>query len=124
MRTTTTLASLAAAALVSACATSGARQPTTQAPPPQSPVATRHPYEMKGRVQAVGGGVLGIGRSITIAREDAPAAVLHVADETRVELDGRVAKLGDLRPGDEVRAVFDFQEDRPVALEIEAKPRR
>ncbi|HET8541066.1 MAG TPA: hypothetical protein VFL83_14425 [Anaeromyxobacter sp.] len=79
---------------------------------------------MKGRVQEVGGGVLGMGRSITVAREDAPPAVLHVADETRIAVEGRVSRLGDLRPGDDVRVVFDFDGDKPVAIQIEAKPHR
>jgi Cu/Ag efflux protein CusF len=76
---------------------------------------------MKGTVQSVGGGLLGVARSITVARKDAPAAQLHVAEQTRITLDDRAAKLSDLREGDEVRALFDFDESRPVALQIEAK---
>ncbi len=38
--------------------------------------------------------------------------------------DGRVTRLGDLRPGDDVRVVFDFDKDTPVALRIEARPHR
>lgn len=117
-------ASVAAAVMVSACAGPDVQQPTTQAPQAQSPVATRHPYEMKGRVQSVGGGLLGMGRSITVSRDEAPSAVLHVADETRVSVDGRVTRLGDLRPGDDVRVLFDFDKDAPVAIQIEAKPHR
>ncbi len=117
-------AALAVAASVLACATSGAQQPTTQAPAAGAPIATRHPYEMDGRLQSVGGGLLGIGRSITVARDDAPPAVLHVADGTAVALDGRATRLGDLRPGDDVRVLFDFDKDTPVALRIEAKPHR
>lgn len=125
MRRTAKTIALAAALAASACATSGARQPTTQAPPPGSPVATRHPYEMEGRVQSVGNGILGIGgRSLTVARQDAPPAVIHVADGTQVALQGRAANLGDLRPGDDVRVVFDLDEDTPVAIRIEAKPHR
>ena len=115
---------LAAAAALVARATSGAQQPTTQAPAPGSPVATRHPYEMDGRLQSIGGGLLGMGRSVTVARDEAPAAVLHVADGTAVQLDGRVSRLGDLRPGDDVRVLFDFDGGTPVALRIEAKPHR
>ncbi len=125
MRTIVTLAAVAATLVASACASSGAQQPLTQAPQPQSPIATRHPYEMTGRVQSVGAGLLGIGsRSVTVAREDAPPAVLHVADRTKIELDGRVSRLGELRPGDDVRVVFDFDKDTPVAIEIAAKPHR
>lgn len=119
------LAVAAAAAVTLACATSRTpEQPVARAPAAQSPVATQRPYEMKGTVQAVGEGLLGVGRSITIARDQAPAATLHVADETRIVVDGRVARLADLRPGDDVRAVFDFDRSTPVAIEIETKPRR
>ncbi len=124
MRRSVRLAVPGALAAVLACASTGVQQPTTQAPPPQSPIATRHPYEMDGRLQSVGGGLLGIGRSITVARDDAPPAVLHVADGTAVALDGRATRLGDLRPGDDVRVLFDFDKDTPVALRIEAKPHR
>ncbi len=124
MRSIPAIAALAAATALSACATSGARQPATQAPPPQSPVATRHPFEMTGKVQSVAGGLLGLGRSITISRVDAPAAVLQVADETRIAVEGRVSKLSDIRQGDDVRAVFDFDRSTPVAIEIDAKPHR
>jgi hypothetical protein len=123
MSTPIRLAAVAAAAFM-ACATSGAQGPTNQAPPPQSPVATRHPYEMDGRVQSVGGGLLGMGRSITVGRDQAPPAVIHVANETRVTVDGRVSGLGDVRPGDDVRVLFDFDKDTPVAIQIEAKPHR
>jgi hypothetical protein len=80
---------------------------------------------MEGRVQSIGNGLLGLGgHSITVAREQAPAAVLHVADGTRISVEGRVSKLSDLRPGDDVRVLFDFDKDAPVALQIEAKPHR
>ncbi len=125
MRTIVTGIAAAAALAASACASSGAEQPITQAPRQDSPIATRHPYEMRGRVQSVGAGLLGLGgRSVTIAREDAPPAVVHVADRTRIDLEGRVSRLGDLRPGDDVRVVFDFDKDTPVAIEIDAKPHR
>ncbi len=114
---------LACAAAAWACASSGAQQPITRAPEPQAAIATRHPYEMDGRVQAVGGGLLGA-RSVTVAREDAPAAEIHVADHTRIVLDGRESRLSDLRPGDDVRVVFDFDRDSPVAIRIDAKPHR
>ncbi len=116
--------SLGLAAALSACASSRPQQPITQTPPPQSPVATRHPFEVTGKVQGVGEGLLGMGRSLTIARDEAPPAVLHVADETQVTVDGRISKLAELRPGDDVRAVFDFDKSTPVAIEIDAKPHR
>lgn len=110
---------LAAAAL--ACAGSGAQSPRQTEVRRDAPVATSQAYEMKGRVEAVGGGLLGIGESITIRREDAPAVQLRIADQTRISLDGRSANLSELREGDEIRAVFDFRDSSPVALEIDAK---
>lgn len=121
MRTIGAVLAAVAVTAISACASRGAQQPTARAAPPQSPIATQHPYEMNGKVQSVGGGLLGMGRSVSIAREDAPPAVLRVAEETRITIEGRASKLADLRPGDDVRAVFDFDESTPVALEIEAK---
>lgn len=116
---TNLVVSVVAAAVLAACASSGAQQPRA-GERRDGPVATAQAYEMKGNVKAVGG-VLGVARSITIARKDAPAAQLHVAEQTRITLDDRPAALSDLREGDEVRAVFDFDESRPVALEIKAK---
>jgi Cu/Ag efflux protein CusF len=118
MRKHLILAVAAAAALV-ACSSRGAQQPRAGDTRREGPIATAQPYEMKGTVQSVGG-VLGVGRSITIVRKDAPTAQLHVAEQTRITLDDRPAALSDLREGDEVRAVFDFDESRPIALEIEA----
>jgi Cu/Ag efflux protein CusF len=118
MHKTSILAALAAAAL--ACGTSGAQQPRASDTRREGPIATSHPYEMKGTVQSVSG-VLGVGRTVTIARKDAPAAQLHVAEQTRITLNDKPARLTDLREGDEVRALFDFDQSRPTALEIDAK---
>jgi hypothetical protein len=104
---------------IAACSTTSK---TATADPARSPVATSHPYEMKGTVQSVGGGLLGMGNSVTIARDGAPAAQLHVADKTQIMLNDRPAKLSDLRQGDDVRAVFDFDKDTPVAIQIVVKP--
>lgn len=122
MRKTTLLA--LAGACLAACGTSGgAQQPRSAEVRTDSPVATSHPYEVKGKVRSVSGGLLGVGQGVTIARDDAPAIRLHVEEGTRVKLEGQVARLSDLREGDEVRALFDFRESTPVAIEIEAKKR-
>ncbi len=122
MRRALLLSSLLA---VTACmTTSGPTNRAATADPNRSPVATSHPFEMKGTVQSVGGGLLGMGNSVTIARDGAPATQLHVADKTQITLDDRPAKLSDLRQGDDVRAVFDFDKDTPVAIQIVAKPGR
>jgi hypothetical protein len=87
-------------------------------------VESEHPFEVEGTVRSIGDGVLGMGRSLTIAREDAPPAQLQVAEETRIMLEDRPARLADLREGDEVRVVFDFDGASAVAIEIDAEPDR
>ena len=110
-----------AVALLVACAGTGARGPQATEVRRDAPVATAQAYEMKGTVEAVGAGLLGMGESVTIRRENAPAVQLRIADQTRIVLDGRGAGLGELREGDEVRAVFDFKDSSPVAIELDAK---
>lgn len=87
-----------------------------------SAVVSEHPFEVEGKVSSVADGVLGMGRTLTIARSDAPAAQLRVAEETRITIDDRPARLADLREGDEVRVVFDFDGGTAVAIQIEAEP--
>jgi Cu/Ag efflux protein CusF len=115
-----TLLAFAAVALVS-CTGSRVQQPRSAEVRREAPVQTAQAYEMKGTVESVGGGVLGMGESVTIRRQDAPAVRLGVADQTSIVLEGRPAKLSELREGDEVRAVFDFRDSNPIAIEIEAK---
>lgn len=112
---------------IAALAAAGCRGPSGQGPDaaavrPDAPVQTAHPYEVKGRIEGTGG-ILGVGRSVKIAREDAPPVVLHVVEGTRITLGDKPASLSDLREGDEVRAVFDFDESRPVAIDIDAEKR-
>jgi hypothetical protein len=123
MRHTLLLSALLMGTLAACSTTSQPADRTTSAPTPRdSPVATEHPFEVKGKVKSVGEGLLGMGESLTVARDRAPSAQLHVADRTRITLDDRPAKLSDLREGDEVRALFDFDGGTPVAIEIQAKP--
>ncbi len=119
MRKATLLA--AAALALAACAGTRGQQPRTAEAPRDAPVRTAQAYEMTGTVESVGGGLLGMGESVTIRRKDAPAVRLGVAGETRIVLEGRRAALSELRQGDEVRAMFDFRDSNPVALEIQAK---
>jgi hypothetical protein len=123
MRNPLLLAAVVAAASLSACATSRSSDASVAASP-TSPAPTHHPFEVEGTVRSVGGGLLGMGRSVTIARDQAPNAQLHVVDNTRIVVNDRPAKLSDVREGDEVRALFDFDGGTPVAIEIDAKPRR
>lgn len=95
-----------------------------ETPPSTGAAATsRKPFEVEGRVGLVGKGLFGIDRSITIRREDGPPARLHVAEGTRITLDDRPARLEDLREGDEVKAVFDFDDATAVVLELEVEAR-
>jgi hypothetical protein len=123
MRTTKLLAAAPLALALAACGTSrGAQAPAAGEVRGDAPVRTAHPYEVKGTVQSTGG-FLGIGRSVAIAREDAPTVVLQVAEGTRITIDDRPAQLSDLREGDEVRAVFDFDGSSAVAIDIEVDDR-
>ena len=71
-------------------------------------------FRMKGKVQGVGKSTL------TVSRQDLPAAKLHVAEQTKIEIDGKQAKLGQIKQGDDVQAAFNLQGDRATAVEIKA----
>ncbi len=73
-------------------------------------------YKIDGNVAAVRHG------TITVRRKGLPNADLQVARETKIELGGRPAHLGQIRPGDEVRATFNVAGDRLVAVAVVAKP--
>jgi hypothetical protein len=121
-RMTLLLSSVVALAGLLACM-SGKRP--SSADPRTSPIPTNHPFEVQGKVRAVGGSALaGVGgNSVTISRDGAPDVQLHVTEKTRITIDDRPARLSDLKEEDEVRAVFDFDRDAPVAIEIYAKPK-
>jgi hypothetical protein len=72
-------------------------------------------YEMEGRV----GSVDEQNDRITITREDAPAATLSVAPDTRVEVNGGEATLADIEAGAEIHATFNLARQTPLAIEIE-----
>jgi colicin import membrane protein len=59
--------------------------------------------------------------SITIQRQDLPAATLKVSKQTKIEVDGQKASVGQLRQGANVKASFNLQEDKPVAVEIKSE---
>ncbi len=126
MRRMLLLSPLIALAGLSACSTSQKRVSST-ADPRTSPVPTNHPFQADGKVKSVGGssllGVVG-GNSVTIQRDGAPDVQLHVTDKTLVTLDDRPVRLSELKEGDQVRAVFDFDHDTPVAIELYAKPKK
>jgi hypothetical protein len=57
---------------------------------------------------------------ITIQRNELPAATLHVSKNTKVEVDGEKASIGQLKRGQDVKASFNLQGDKVEAVEIKA----
>ena len=72
-------------------------------------------FKVDGKIQKVSKG------SLTIAREDLPPATLKISKETKVELDGDAVSAGQLKQGQDVKASFNLREDKPEAVEIQAK---
>jgi hypothetical protein len=58
--------------------------------------------------------------SITIQRNELPAAKLHVSKNTKVEVDGQKASVEQLKRGQDVKASFNLQGDKAEAVEIKA----
>lgn len=79
------------------------------------PVFTKDNFEMKGKVASASSS------SITLHREGLPDAKLDVDRNTKIELDGNHVSAGQLQPGQDVKASFNLQNDKPMAVEIKAK---
>ena len=62
--------------------------------------------------------------SVTLNREDATMATLHVDRNTKVEVDGNQGRLTELKPGQDVKASFNLKGDRPIAIEIKANTKK
>jgi len=60
--------------------------------------------------------------TLSIASDTGGARTLHVVPETIITVDGRDARIADIKEGEQVRASFTEQEGRPVAVKIEAGP--
>ena len=71
-------------------------------------------FDIKGKVSKVSK------NTISLHRDDATTATLHVDKNTKVELDGNVARLGQIRAGQDVKASFNLKGDKPMAIEIKA----
>jgi hypothetical protein len=71
-------------------------------------------FDIKGKISKVSK------ESITLNRDDATMAMLHVDKNTKVELDGNVARVSQLKPGQDVKASFNLKGDKPMAIEIKA----
>jgi regulator of protease activity HflC (stomatin/prohibitin superfamily) len=72
-------------------------------------------FEMKGKIASVSSS------SITVSRDDLPAAKLNLDPNTKVELDGDRVSTTALKPGQDVKASFNLLNDKPMAVEIKAK---
>jgi colicin import membrane protein len=72
-------------------------------------------YEVKGKIQSV------TASSITVHRDEMPAAKLRVDRNTKIELDGERASASQLKEGQEVKASFNLSNDKPMAVEIDAE---
>ncbi|WP_373048904.1 hypothetical protein [Vulgatibacter sp.] len=60
---------------------------------------------------------------ITVQREEGlPPVELQIAQGTEIKMDGKQASLQQLQAGNEVRAKFNVAQDKPVAVELDAKP--
>ena len=75
-------------------------------------------FQMKGKVQHVSKSML------TVSRQDLPPAKLHVSDQTKIQVDGKKAPLGQIKQGDDVQAAFNLQGDRATAVEIKADSKK
>ncbi len=88
-----------------------AQRPGAMAPEPMKEGA----FDISGKVSKVSKG------AITLTREKATAATLHVDSRTRIEVDGTQARLSELKPGQDVKASFNLKGDKPMAIEIRAQ---
>jgi hypothetical protein len=72
-------------------------------------------FNVEGKIQKVSK------NSITLQREDLPAATLSVSKDTKIELDGEQASMKQLKQGQDVKASFNLKGEKPEAVEINAE---
>jgi hypothetical protein len=72
-------------------------------------------FDIEGKVSKVSKS------SLTLSREGAASATLHVDKTTKIEVDGSEARLTQLKPGQDVKASFNLKGDKPTAIEIKAE---
>ncbi len=72
-------------------------------------------FDLEGKISKVGRD------TITLSREDLPAATLKVSKETKIEVDGNTASIKELKQGQDVKASFNLQGEKPLAVEIKAQ---
>jgi hypothetical protein len=71
-------------------------------------------FDVEGKLQKVSA------NSITLQRDELPAATLRVSKNTKIELDGERASVQQLKPGQDVKASFNLMGDKIEAVEIKA----
>jgi hypothetical protein len=72
-------------------------------------------FKVEGKISQASAG------SLTVTREEMPPAKLMVDRNTQIELDGEKVSAAQLKPGQEVKAEFNLQDDKPMAIEIKAE---
>jgi hypothetical protein len=72
-------------------------------------------FEVEGKIQKASK------NSITVTREELPAATLSVSQHTKIELDGDQVSASQLKPGQDVKASFNLRGDKAEAVEIKAE---
>lgn len=75
-------------------------------------------FDIEGKISKASG------KQLTLQREGAPAATLHVDKTTKIELDGQQASMTQLKPGQDVKASFNLKGDKPTAVEIKAEQQK
>lgn len=75
-------------------------------------------FDVDGKIQKVSK------NSITIQRDELPAAELTVSRNTKIELDGDQASMAQLRQGQDVKASFNLNKDKAEAVEIKAEKQK
>jgi hypothetical protein len=72
-------------------------------------------FEVEGKIQKASK------NSITVTRDELPAATLSVSQHTKIELDGDQVSVSQLKPGQDVKASFNLRGDKAEAVEIKAE---
>ncbi len=81
---------------------------------PERDQLAKDDFDLKGRVSRVSS------RSVTVDRDGTTPATLQVDRATKIEVNGKAAKLADVKAGDDVKASFNLRGERPIAVELKA----
>ncbi len=83
--------------------------------------SSKHPVFSKGNFDVKGKVANATASSVTLHREGLPDAKLDIDRNTKIEVDGNRVSAGQLKPGQDVHASFNLENDKPMAVEIKAK---